>query len=147
MVDETAAPMRVLIIDDNVKVGALVAEIFEKLGFDCAEHTCSGKEALALLQENEYALVVCDMNLGDTDGMAVLKEIKGDDRLYQTGFILSETTFTAKQIMQAHRAGADGFLLKPFSISLLRQKLRQIMRPTSLRRRYAPDWAQANIFA
>ncbi len=130
----------VLIIDDNHKIGKLVVEIFNRLGFEDVEMTTSGVEGLEMIRRNDYGLIVSDLDLEPVDGMQILKAVKSDENLYKIAFILTETSITFEQVTTAHAAGVDAFLLKPFDITLLKSKLKTVLRRRAKRKRLVNDW-------
>lgn len=130
----------VLIIDDNHKIGKLVVEIFNRLGFEDVEMTTSGVEGLELIRRNDYGLIVADLDLEPVDGLQILKAVKSDENLYKIAFILTETSITFEQVTAAHTSGVDAFLLKPFDISLLKSKLKTVLRRRARRKRLVNEW-------
>ncbi|MFN3688568.1 response regulator [Salinarimonas sp.] len=135
----------VLIIDDNAKIGRLVAEIFTRLGFSEVDTTRSGVEALDMVRNGNYGLIVCDLDLEPIDGLQILRTIKSDEHLFKIAFILTETSITFEQVTAAHAAGVDAFLLKPFDIALLKSKLKTVLRRQARRRRIVNDWTQKSL--
>ncbi|GJD49617.1 Regulator of RpoS [Methylobacterium crusticola] len=127
----------ILIVDDQVKLVRLVAELMNRLGFPEVEGVTNGPEALEHLRARRYGLVISDLDMEPMDGIQLLREIRADDTLLNTPFILTETSFSFEDINMAHMAGADAFILKPFDLALLKTKLKQVLngRP---RKREAP---------
>ena len=135
----------VLIIDDNTKIGRLVAEIFLRLGFAEVDITRSGVEGIEMIRNGSYGLIVCDLDLEPVDGLQVLRTVKSDEELFKIAFILTETSITFEQVTAAHAAGVDAFLLKPFDIALLKSKLKTVLRRQARRRRIVNDWAPKSM--
>ncbi|GJE73733.1 MULTISPECIES: response regulator [Methylorubrum] len=127
----------ILIVDDQPKLMRLVIELMTRLGFPEVEGVTDGPEALERLRGRRYALVISDLNMEPMDGLQLLREIRADDALMNTPFILTETSFDFEDINLAHVAGADAFILKPFDINLLKTKLKQVLNRKP-RRRDAP---------
>ena len=88
-----------------------------------------GVEGLEMIRRGQYGLIVSDLDLEPVDGMQILKAVKSDENLYKIAFILTETSITFEQVTTAHAAGVDAFLLKPFDITLLKSKLKTVLRP------------------
>ncbi|MED5608386.1 response regulator transcription factor [Pseudomonas sp. JH-2] len=106
----------VLVIDDEPEVASELSEVLESVGF--ASVGCSSiGEAVALFRKNaKLRILVCDLNLGREWGLDAIGEIRravGDDYLFEvivlTGFGESE------KVVEAMRAGASDFLMKPVS--------------------------------
>ncbi|GJE25386.1 response regulator [Methylobacterium organophilum] len=131
------APPPILIVDDQAKLLRLEVELMTRLGFPEVEGVSDAAEALEKLRTRKYALVISDLDMEPIDGIQLLREIRADDALTNTPFILTETSFNFEDINVAHLAGADAFILKPFDIALLKTKLKQVLNRKP-RRREAP---------
>lgn len=126
----------VLIVDDQPKLGALVAEIFYRLEFSDAIVCTAPSEALAALESREgIDLIVSDLDMSPMDGLQFLRTVKCHPKFYSIGFILTETTISYDQVATAHSWGVDAFLLKPFDIPLLKTKLKAVLRRSQSRKR------------
>ncbi|GJE54386.1 Regulator of RpoS [Methylobacterium thuringiense] len=124
----------ILIVDDQPKLLRLVVELMTRLGFPEVDGVSDTVEALERMRARKYALVICDLDLEPTDGLTLLREIRADNALMNTPFILTEATFDFEDVNLAHLAGADAFLLKPFDIPLLKTKLKQVLNRRPRRR-------------
>ena len=127
----------ILIVDDQDKLLKLVILLMNRLGFPDVEGVNDAPTALERLRTRKYALVISDLDMEPMDGLAFLREIRADDTLMNTPFILTEASFDFEDINLAHQAGADAFILKPFDMSVLKAKLKQVINRKP-RRREAP---------
>ncbi len=117
----------ILVVDDQEKLLRLIVMLMNRIGFPDVEGVTDGVQALERLRERKYALVIADLDMEPIDGIALLREIRGDDALMNTPFILTETSFDFEDINVAHQAGADAFILKPFDMAVLKVKLKQVL--------------------
>jgi len=102
---------RILVVDDEENIVQLCMHILEEQGYQ-VEGTTSGMEALVLLETRPYDLLVVDVRMPSIDGLTVLrhgKQIHPD----LTAVIITGYASLDKAI-EALRAGARGFVLKPF---------------------------------
>ena len=129
----------ILIVDDQIKLLRLVTELMNRLGFPQVDGAVDGPEALTRLRERKYGLVISDLDMEPMDGIQLLREVRADDALMNTPFILTESSFTFEDVNMAHMAGADAFILKPFDLALLKTKLKQVLNRRPRRREAAPD--------
>lgn len=134
----------ILVVDDQEKLLRLVVMLLSRIGFPDVEGVSSGAEALEKLRARRYALVISDLDMEPMDGLTLLREIRGDDALMNTPFILTEASFDFEDINLAHQAGADAFILKPFDIAVLKTKLKQVINRKP-RKREAPIAAQSTL--
>ncbi|GJE39878.1 response regulator [Methylobacterium persicinum] len=134
----------ILIVDEQEKLLRLVAMLMSRIGFPDVDGVSSGPEALEKMRQRRYALVISDLNMEPMDGLSLLREIRGDDTLMNTPFILTESSFDFEDINLAHQAGADAFILKPFDIAVLKNKLKQVINRKP-RKREAPIATQSTL--
>lgn len=127
----------ILIVDDQEKLLKLVILLMNRLGFPDVEGVTDAVTALERMRERRYALVISDLDMEPMDGLSFLREIRAYDALMNTPFLLTEASFDFEDINLAHQAGADAFILKPFDMSVLKAKLKQVINRKP-RRREAP---------
>ena len=81
----------------------------------------TGEEAIRIINEqaNKIDIIVCDINLPDMDGFAVLNIVRKNDKLYATPFIFLTAFADEKDVRAGMNAGADDYLTKPFKVNEL----------------------------
>ncbi|MCJ2006665.1 response regulator [Methylobacterium sp. J-092] len=134
----------ILIIDDQEKLLRLIVMLMNRIGFPDVAGVTDGVVALERLRERKYALVISDLDMEPMDGISLLREIRADDALMNTPFILTETSFNFEDINVAHQAGADAFILKPFDMAVLKTKLKQVLNRKP-RKREAPMASESTL--
>ncbi len=120
---------RILVVDDDQVIREVIVKILSALGYAC-KSAADGLEAVARLQESEYAVVITDMLMPRMDGMQLLSHIKryhpGTDVLVITGH---SDTFIYSNIINA---GGSDFIIKPFDNDELEAKLARIFKERKL---------------
>ncbi|NEU12706.1 response regulator [Methylobacterium sp. BTF04] len=134
----------ILIVDDQEKLLKLIVLLMNRLGFPDVEGVSDATTAMERLRTRKYALVISDLDMEPMDGLALLREIRADDALMNTPFILTEVSFDFEDVNLAHQAGADAFILKPFDMSVLKSKLKQVINRKP-RKREAPLAAESAL--
>jgi two-component system, chemotaxis family, chemotaxis protein CheY len=134
----------ILIVDDQEKLLKLIILLMNRLGFPDVEGVTDAVTALERMRQRRYALVISDLDMEPMDGLSFLREIRADDALMNTPFLLTEASFDFEDINLAHQAGADAFILKPFDMSVLKAKLKQVINRKP-RRREAPLAAESAL--
>ena len=114
---------RVLVCDDEVKLGRVVAEALE-LDQHQVMRVEGGRPALLALAEHTFDVVVTDLRMPDVDGLAVLRAARA---LSPPPEVVLMTAFaSAESAVDAMKAGAADYLTKPFSLEELRMRVRRL---------------------
>jgi signal transduction histidine kinase len=108
---------KVLVVDDEESVVVTIKAILQLDGYDVAT-TTSGAQARAMVREAEYDLVLTDLRLEDGDGLDVLKAVR--ERYPETVTIMLTGYASLESAIQAIRAGAYDYLVKPSEVEELR---------------------------
>jgi putative nucleotidyltransferase with HDIG domain len=111
---------RILVVDDEVSIGRLVARILQERGYTVVQ-AASGEEALARLAETPFELVVTDLRMPGMDGLTLSAQCQAkypDMRL-----IILTAHGTIQSAVQAIKQGIDEYLVKPFRIEDLVAKV------------------------
>jgi CheY-like chemotaxis protein len=119
-----------LVLDDEPEIAALLADMLARLGFDC-DVADSGEEAVRLLAEQDYALILCDLRMPGLDGPAVYEWL-GQHRPHlcrRVGFVTGDTLGSATEGFVA-KSGRP-VLEKPFVPAALRQLVADIRARTA----------------
>jgi two-component system response regulator CpxR len=122
-----AAPLRVLIIDDDQKLCSLLQDFLEGEGFQVVAEN-SGLAGLG--RAGEADLIVLDMMLPDLDGISVLRRIRAKSA---TPVIVLTARGEEEDRIDGLEAGADDYLSKPFSVRELSARMRAVWRRTRVR--------------
>jgi class 3 adenylate cyclase len=117
---ETAG--RILIVDDTASNRDLLAR---RLGRDGHGVTaaCSGREALEILETQEFDLVLADILMPDMNGIELLGRLKSDRRLRELPVIMISGLKDGNAVIRCIEAGAEDYLQKPIDPVLLRARL------------------------
>ena len=110
-------PPRILVVDDEPSLRELVVVTLGE-AYRCDEAR-DGDEALALLHERDYDLVLLDVMLPGRSGLDVLRELRSDERLRDLPVVVMSAWQTEKDVEAARAAGGTSFLPKPFPIDEL----------------------------
>jgi two-component system chemotaxis response regulator CheY len=115
--------MRALVIDDSRTVRAIVGKILRDEGLEVVE-AANGREGLERLRENPgVELVLVDWNMPEMNGLDFIRAVRAD-RAYDAVRIMMVTTETEQeQVVRALEAGANEYVMKPFTREILVAKL------------------------
>jgi two-component system chemotaxis response regulator CheY len=115
--------MRALVVDDSRAVRAIVVRTLRELGFEIAE-AGDGAQALAWLAANgpvDVALV--DWNMPEVDGYELVCRVRADARYAGMRLMMVTSESEISQVERALAAGADEYLMKPFTKDAVLAKL------------------------
>src|ERR671930_2431467 len=122
----------VLVVDDEPSVATTIGAILRMDGHDVVSAT-TGAEALRLLNERQFDVVLTDLRLGDMDGVEVLREVQRTapdaHAIMLTGYASLESAVAAL------RSGAYDYLMKPSDVEELRATVNRAIERRRLRRR------------
>ncbi|MEO0531447.1 MAG: sigma-54 dependent transcriptional regulator [Planctomycetota bacterium] len=125
-------PIRVLVVDNDEGHAEAMAESLGKIGYAC-DSAHNGADAVALMEKNEYEIVVTDLVMpGGAGGLEVLAESR--ERLPDAEVILVTGHGTVESAVEAMRRGAFNYLLKPLDLAQLRAVVDNAGRSQHLRR-------------
>jgi len=115
--------MRVLIVDDSHFMRTYLRQHMERLGWTC-EEAQDGKVALAVLQgAGGFDVMLVDVNMPVMNGLDCVKQVRDQGLAPAMKAMMVTTEADNSFIRQALENGADEFLMKPFSLQNLREKL------------------------
>ncbi len=115
-----------LLVDEKRTSTRLISDLFRRLGFADVQAAHKAEDALQMLQEKKFGLVLADWDLEPMSGLQLLRAVKGDDKLRRTPVVMTAAHLTCEQVVLARRTGADALILKPFLASALRAKIEEI---------------------
>ncbi len=123
--------MKILIVDDFSTMRRIVKNLLNDLGYSNTTEADDGKTAWPLLQAGEFDFVVTDWNMPGMTGIDLLKNIRGDARLAKLPVLMVTAEAQRDQIIEAAKAGVNGYIIKPFTAVTLKEKLDKIFQRVS----------------
>src|SRR5688500_10692454 len=121
---------RILVVEDDVDIGKLVARYLEKAGYT-AEVMASGRDALAAILDRPPDLVVLDLMLPELDGLDICRAIRANAQTAALPVIMLTARADESERIVGLEIGADDYLAKPFSPNELVARVRALLRRTS----------------
>jgi CheY-like chemotaxis protein len=115
MSEEERQPPRILLADDDEAIRQLITTIMrrERLHIDAA---ADGAEAIELLQEHEYAVILVDLMMPRVDGFGVIDYIRQNPRRFKP-IVLVITAYADQKFKQVDPAVVSGVIRKPFEVA------------------------------
>lgn len=118
--------MSFLVVDDFPTMRRIVRSLLKELGFTNVDEAEDGQDALNKLRAGNFEFVVSDWNMPNLDGLEMLKEIRQDEALKNLPVLMVTAEAKKENIIAAAQAGANGYVVKPFTAATLEEKLNKI---------------------
>lgn len=126
--------LRILIVDDVPSARKIIVRLLSKLGLTSFKEAVDGEEALNILRQEEIDLVISDWDMPRLDGISLMKQMRGEDKLKDIPFMLITSAAEKEGVLTAVQSGVSGYILKPFSPQTLETSLRKLLERSQLHR-------------
>ena len=120
--------MKILVVDDFSTMRRIIKNLLRDLGFNNTDEADDGLTALPMLKSGKYDLLVTDWNMPGMQGIDLLKAVRadGDESLKNIPVLMVTAEQKKEQIVEAAQAGVNGYIVKPFTALILKEKLEKI---------------------
>lgn len=115
-----------LVVDDFSTMRRIVRNLLKELGFTNMEEAEDGVDALQKLKAGKFNFVVTDWNMPNMDGLTLLQTIRSTPEFAQLPVLMITAEAKKENIIAAAQAGANGYIVKPFTAATLSEKLDKI---------------------
>ena len=118
--------MRALVVDDSSAMRAILRMALKKQGFEVAEAK-HGVEGLSTLEaRSDFDLILIDWNMPQMNGFELLRRIRSQPRYSPTKIMMVTTETELGHMVTALEAGANEYVMKPFTRDILLSKLEMV---------------------
>jgi two-component system, chemotaxis family, chemotaxis protein CheY len=119
------APLDVLIVDDSAAIRKILQRVLRQTDLNLGEisEAGDGSEAVEILKNRTFGLILSDINMPQMDGLQLLARIKEMDHLRNVPVIMITTEGGQGKVMEAVQLGATGYVRKPFTADQIKEKL------------------------
>jgi len=121
-----AAKVRAIVVDDQLTMRTLVRSSLQQIGLTDIREFPKAAEALSALKAQPAHIIFSDFNMPEMDGLEFLRSVRSDPQIKSIGFVLLTGRADADLVKRAAQFGANNYLVKPFTVAILKQKLEQI---------------------
>ncbi|MDD4912509.1 MAG: chemotaxis response regulator CheY [Sideroxydans sp.] len=115
-----------LVVDDFSTMRRIVRNLLKELGFSNVQEAEDGMDALNKLRGDQFDFVVSDWNMPNMTGIDLLRAIRADANLKHLPVLMVTAEAKKENIIEAAKAGASGYVVKPFTAATLDEKLKKI---------------------
>ncbi len=118
--------IKILIVDDFSTMRRIIKNLLRDLGFTNTAEADDGTTALPMLQSGGYELLITDWNMPGMQGIDLLRAVRADPKLARLPVLMVTAEQKKEQIIEAAKAGVNGYIVKPFTAATLKDKLDKI---------------------
>ena len=115
-----------LVVDDFSTMRRIVRNLLKELGYSNVDEAEDGAMALSKLKNEHFDFVISDWNMPVMNGLDMLKSIRADAALAKLPVLMVTAEAKKENIIAAAQAGANGYVVKPFTAATLDEKLAKI---------------------
>lgn len=119
--------MHILVVDDYSTMRRIIKNLLKQLGFDNVDEASDGGEAIKKLHEKPAGLVISDWNMEPMTGLELLKQVRANEKLKNTPFIMVTAESKPENVIAAKQAGVSNYIVKPFNAETLKTKMTSVI--------------------
>lgn len=124
MFKENLTDIKILIVEDEKNISNAERKYLEVEGFQ-VDQAFDGQEAITMINTTDYSLIILDLMLPKVSGEKVMEVIRSRT---ETPVIMVTAKVDESEILEGLKLGADDYITKPFSLKILVQKVKTILR-------------------
>jgi two-component system, chemotaxis family, chemotaxis protein CheY len=117
----------ILVVDDYKTMVRIVRNLLHQLGFEDVDEANDGASALAKLRARRFGLVISDWAMEPMNGLELLQQVRADPELKAMPFIMITAENRKDRVSKAEQAGANGYIVKPFTAETLNDRIALVM--------------------
>jgi two-component system chemotaxis response regulator CheY len=118
--------MKILVVDDFPAMRRITKKLLRDLGFHNTLEADDGDAALPVLRSGSVDLLVTDWNMPGMSGIELLRMVRADADLASLPVLMMSAESGRERIIEATRAGVNGYLVKPFAAVTLKDAMERI---------------------
>jgi two-component system chemotaxis response regulator CheY len=119
--------MKFLLVDDFSTMRRIIRNLLKELGYTNVDEAEDGVAGLAMLQQGGFDFVISDWNMPNMTGIDMLRAIRADAAIKHLPVLMVTAEARKENIVEAAQAGANGYVVKPFTAATLEEKLNKIL--------------------
>ena len=115
--------MPILVVDDYQTMVRIIRNLLKQLGFENVDDASDGNAAIAKMRDKKYGLVISDWNMEPMTGYELLRQVRNEDAISETPFIMVTAESKTENVIAAKKAGVNNYIVKPFNTQTLKSKI------------------------
>jgi len=116
---------KAMVVDDSKAIRMILSKTLTEVGYEVCEAS-NGREALSVFdrEKADISLVLVDWNMPQMDGLEFVKRLRADPKHSSVVLMMVTTETEVEQMVKALEAGANEYVMKPFTKEIIADKLR-----------------------
>lgn len=119
--------LTILVVDDFRTMRSVIRNILKRIEITDVLEAHDGQNALEVLEENPVDLILSDWNMPRMAGIEFLRQVRAREETRDIPFVMITAEGMRENIVEAIQAGANGYIIKPFTPEQLREKIERIV--------------------
>ena len=117
---------KAMVVDDSRAIRMILSGILSELGYE-VQQAINGRDALEKARVNgDFSLFLVDWNMPEMNGLEFVREVRKDAALAHVPVMMVTTETEMAQVALALEAGANEYVMKPFTKDMIEEKLRML---------------------
>ena len=118
--------MKVLVVDDSITMRRIIINALQRIGYSDAIEASDGKEALDKF-DSSIGFVITDWNMPAMSGLEFARAVRATPAGQSVPILMVTTRGAREDIVSAVEAGVNNYILKPFTPSVLKEKIDRLL--------------------
>ncbi len=119
--------MPILVVDDYKTMVRIIRNLLKQIGFENVDEASDGAEAFEMMKKRKYGLVISDWNMEPMTGYELLQNVRADEAVKSTPFIMITAESKTENVIAAKKAGVNNYIVKPFNAGTLKAKMAAVI--------------------
>jgi two-component system chemotaxis response regulator CheY len=125
------ASMRIMVVDDVPTMRKMISGHLKQVGFKSVTEAESGESAWKLIQDGvansqPFEFIISDWDMPGMNGLELLTKIRATEATKKLPFLMVTADAEQTTVVTAVKAGVNNFIVKPFSVATLKEKIDKI---------------------
>lgn len=118
--------INILVVDDSDSMRRTTKAALQQLGLFNIEVAVDGLDALQIIKQKQFGLIISDWNMPEMDGLEFLKKLRGNEATKTIPFLMVTSEAKRELVIEAISAGINEYIVKPINVATLAAKLENI---------------------
>jgi two-component system chemotaxis response regulator CheY len=117
---------KILVVDDFATMRQIVRKSLGELGFHNVQEAVDGADALDKLGKDQFGFIISDWNMPNMMGLDLLKAVRANEKFKGIPFLMVTAEAKRDNVLEAAKAGVSQYIVKPFTVASLEEKITAI---------------------